>query len=113
MKLRTVKLILVLVAAGLLATSAGAADNENVTQFKALKCNMCHSLEKFEVEATITKAEMLGPDLSDVGSTRDAEWMKKWILQEVEIEGKTHKSKWKGTPKELEAVATWLATLKK
>ncbi|HVS64372.1 MAG TPA: hypothetical protein VMT85_12815 [Thermoanaerobaculia bacterium] len=109
------KLVLCLSVAGLLLAGAGAAEDEdkNVKLYETLKCNMCHALERFGVEATVTKADMLGPDLGDVGSQRDAEWLKKWLLQEVELEGKSHKSKWKGTPKDLEAISAWLATLKK
>jgi len=116
MKLRTIpKLALLLTVAGLLLASAGAAadKDKNVILFETLKCNMCHSLERYEIEATVTKEEMLGPDLGDVGDRHDAEWIRKWLLQEVDKDGKNHKSKWKGTDKDLENLAAWLTTLKK
>lgn len=118
MKFKTpLALILFLSIFGLVAATASAAEHKdaekNVAQFTTLKCNMCHSLERFEVKATITKEEMLGPDLGYVGDQHDAEWITQWLEGKVELEGKTHKSKWKGTAKDLEEISAWLATLKK
>jgi hypothetical protein len=115
---RTLSPILLLLAALVLAGApAIAADEkanqEGVAEFKTLECNKCHALARFEVEPTIKSEKMHGPDLGEIGSTHDAEWMQKWLLKEVELEGKTHKSKWEGTPKQLESISAWLASLKK
>lgn len=113
MKLKTPSLLFFLFSTiGLLAASAATAD-QGVDQFKALKCSMCHPMASHDVEATIKKVEMQGPDLSTIGDEHDAAWLKKWLLQEVELEGKKHKSKWKGSTEDLEAISAWMATLKK
>jgi hypothetical protein len=93
--------------------SPSLADDKEAADFKALECNKCHAMARFEITPTIKSEKMHGPDLGEIGSERDAEWIQKWLLKEVELEGKTHKSKWDGTPKQLEAIATWLANLKK
>ena len=80
--------------------------------FEELKCNRCHALEKFEIEATTTSEKMLGPDLSDVGAKRDAEWLAKFLQREIELDGSKHKSPWKGDEKQLESLSKWLASLR-
>lgn len=97
-------------------SSASAAtqgdDAKAVKQFVALECNKCHALERFDVEATIKSEKLKGPDLSAVGSERDAAWIRAWILKETDIDGVKHKAKWEGTNKQLDSVSDWLATLK-
>ncbi|HVS15577.1 MAG TPA: hypothetical protein VMV46_16755 [Thermoanaerobaculia bacterium] len=113
---RPIATVLFMIAAlALLGASAGVADahEKGVAEFKALECNKCHALARFAVEPTIKSEKMHGPDLGEIGSTHDAEWMQKWLLKEVELEGKTHKSKWEGTPKQLESISAWLASLEK
>jgi hypothetical protein len=60
----------------------------------------------------IQSEKTAGPDLSKVGGLHDAAWIVKWCMREVEKDGKTHKSEYKGTKEDLQAIADWLATLK-
>ena len=46
------------------------------------KCNRCHAVQTREIEATVKSEKMKGPDMSNVGSERDAAW-----IQRVRDEG--------------------------
>jgi cytochrome c len=90
---------------------AKADDAANVKLFEDKKCNMCHSIDSQKV--TKKMASSKAPDLSDVGSTRDAAWITKWLNKEVELNGKKHMGTWNGTPEEQKTLTEWLASLKK
>ena len=92
--------------------SQEAADASTVSPlFEELKCNRCHALSRFEIVATTSSEKMRGPDLSDVGSTRDAEWLTSFLEREVEVDGNKHKSPWKGDDEQLAKLTEWLAKL--
>ena len=99
--------VFALVAAGARADEAAAKG-----AFEANKCSNCHSIEKLGMKRKIASEKTAGPDLSAVGSKHDAAWIVKWCMREVEKDGKTHKSEYKGTKDDLQAIADWLATLK-
>jgi mono/diheme cytochrome c family protein len=101
-------------AAVLLFFGGGARADEAAAKkaFDANKCSNCHSIEKLEMARKIQSEKTAGPDLSKVGTKHDAAWIVKWCMREVEKDGKTHKSEYKGTKEDLQAVADWLATLK-
>ena len=103
------------------ASAARAADGKAV--FTQLKCNSCHAIasqgikvveeEDAEAEAEDEGEDVQKPsDLSDVGSKRTAAWIKDWLTKKVDVDGKKHRKKFDGKPAELEALATWLASLK-
>ena len=68
------------------------------------KCSMCHKIEGV--------GGKLGPDLLDVGSRRDAEWIKGFLKDPKSVIPGTKQPPFKGTDEELEAVATYLGSLK-
>ena len=88
------------------------ADEAGKKAFLTEKCDQCHSIKTHEIERTIASEKMWGPDLSGVGLTRDAEWMEKFTLKEVELDGKNHKNTFKGTKKSLATITAWLAEQK-
>lgn len=81
--------------------------------FVAMKCNMCHSIESQEVTAKTKSDKMKGPDLSNVGNEKKAEWITGWLQKKEEIDGKHHKGKFSGTDEQLKELVDWLGTLKK
>lgn len=108
------------VAPAATATTSPEAAAEGREIFLRSKCNTCHTIEALgiaqlsaEVEGEEEDEELKPKDLSDVGSTRDADWIKGWLTKQVEIDGKTHRKRFGGKPPELDALATWLAGLKK
>ena len=93
--------------------------------FVSYKCTSCHSIETEKIEKKKTEpAEGAAPsaeasaapsktsDLSGVGAKKDAAWISKYLMKEEKLEEKLHKTKFKGTPAELTALSSWLATLK-
>ena len=102
------------------AGAARAADGKAV--FTQLKCNSCHAIssqgikvveeEGEEAEEEGDDAASKPKDLSDVGTHRTAAWIKDWLMKKVDLDGKKHRKKFEGKPADLEALATWLATLK-
>jgi cytochrome c551/c552 len=88
-----------------------AADGKAL--FESKKCNLCHSIESQGI--TKKSEKMKGAELSDAGNTvESADWLKKFMTQEVMGEdGKKHQKKWSGTDEELDAIVTWVMSLKK
>jgi len=105
--------IAILFVAFLVSFSSVALADDAAAQklFVDKKCNTCHSIESAKIEKKMASSK--APDLSDVGSTRNAEWITKWLNKEVELNGKKHMPTWSGTPEEQKTLADWLASLKK
>ena len=80
--------------------------------FVDLKCTSCHSVKAQGIEGKATDPSDKIVDLSKVGAERNADWIKKYLNKEVDIKGKKHKKAFKGSPAELNDLATWLAGLK-
>ena len=104
-----------LLGAGAPAIAAeGGAGPPGMQAFVALKCSLCHSVESLGIERKSKSEKTKGPDLSTVGSSHDAAWLKRWLREEVaNADGKKHGKAFKGTPEQLEQITGWLATLKK
>ena len=92
--------------------AVGAAQDAGQKAFEANKCSNCHSVEKVGIARKIQSEKMAGPDMSKIGDKRDAAWIVKFALREVELDGKQHKSEYKGTKEDLQAIADWLASMK-
>jgi hypothetical protein len=96
-----------------LGLPAGASAQDAAKEaFEANKCSNCHSIEKLGIARKIQSEKMAGPDLSRIGDKHDAAWITKFVMREVELEGKQHKSEYKGTKEDLQAIAAWLAGMK-
>ena len=119
-------------AALLAACVAGAAETkappgktpDGKELFLSGKCNTCHSIQAEKIErkkaataasetAAAPTAAKKKPDLSGVGVDHGAPWLIQYLNKEVKLDEKMHPSlKYKGTPDELQMLASWLATLK-
>ena len=53
---------------------------------------------------------MRGSDLTGVTSRHEAEWIGRYIRQEIEKDGARHKKKFKGSDDDLKALIAWLET---
>lgn len=103
--------ILVLAFVVCFASVSNADDPAGQKLFMEKKCNSCHSIDSLKIEKKMASSK--GGDMSNIGATRDAEWVTKWMNKEVDLEGKKHPAAWTGKPEELKTLADWLATLKK
>lgn len=112
-----------LLAAGAMRGESVGADGKSV--FLAAKCNKCHEIKSLGVTSLPQDdldEEEKSPvtDLSAAGKGRDADWLRQWLNRKIDKEslhkpGKkvTHKKKWNGSEDDLQALVTWLLTLKK
>lgn len=105
-------LTLALLLVGLLAGAGVNRENmpDGKTLFVASNCNSCHSIAAQGIRKT---GESDAPDLSGCGLRHNADWIVKYLNKQVDIDGKKHKKKWKGTSGDLATVAGWLSGLKR
>jgi cbb3-type cytochrome oxidase cytochrome c subunit len=76
--------------------------------FMDSKCTKCHLVESLEITSKKDDAK----DLSNIGADHDAEFLKKYLVKEETLAKKKHKTKFKGSEAELDALVNWLLTLK-
>ena len=84
------------------AVFADAAKGEPV--YKSHQCSMCHKVNG--------SGGKKGPDLSAVGTQRDAEWLAKYLVNPKAMLPKGTMPPAKVTPAELKDLVTYLETLK-
>jgi cytochrome c2 len=72
--------------------------------YSAKRCAACHAIQG--------KGGKLGPPLSSIASKRDAQWLKAFLKDPKTINPESKMSPFKGTEEELEALVTYLLTLK-
>lgn len=96
----------VVVMAAVLASQPARADAtaaQGAQVYKTLRCSMCHKIQG--------SGGKVGPDLTDVGTRRDAAWLQKYL---PDPKGTTPKSKMppvKATPEDLAALVAYLTSL--
>ena len=71
-------------------------------------CGECHGVKVAQINPTTRNAQNKGPDLTGIGEKYQPGWIKKYIMEEAEIEGKSHKKKFKGSDEELQVLVDWL-----
>lgn len=72
------------------------------------KCNMCHTVKSVGIESKKSDAS----DLSNVGAEMKSEDMIKYLKKEMKLNGKDHKTAFKGSDEDLKKLVDWLSTLK-
>lgn len=72
------------------------------------KCNMCHTVKSVGIESKKSDAT----DLSNVGAEMKSEDMIKYLKKEMKLNGKDHKTAFKGSEEDLKKLVEWLSTLK-
>jgi len=76
--------------------------------FVEKKCTTCHTVSS--VEVTSKKKDAV--DLSNAGASGNSEFLTKYLNKKEKIDGKDHKTAFKGTEAELKTLTEWLAGLK-
>lgn len=79
--------------------------------FMDQKCNVCHSIESQSIVKKTATSK--GPDLSNIGAEKSAEWIQKFLNKEETLNNKKHSKSWAGKKEDLTTLSAWLATLKK
>ena len=78
--------------------------------FLDAKCQTCHTVESADIKSDKT---LRGGDLSKVGDEFKADWLKKYMMKEVDLNEKKHPSKaWKADDEGFDELVKWLASLK-
>jgi mono/diheme cytochrome c family protein len=98
--------------AGLLAVCGGGganAQDAGKDAFLAQKCNQCHAVSSAGIVATATSEKMKGPDLTGEIAKLGVDWARKFVVREVQKDGKQHKKEYKGSAEDLDAILAWLA----
>ena len=90
------------------AYSFGADEPDGKKIFIDRKCNSCHSVSVAGIECKKKKAY----DLSKVGDSKKADFLEKYLTKKEKINGKEHKTAFRGTEEELKAISKWLGSLK-
>ena len=95
---------------------ADAKSSSGKDIFMKYKCNSCHAVKAEDIQKKESKKkkkkERKAPDLSSVGLERDLEWLNKYQMKKIKIDGKKHPKKFKGTDEELQSISNWLLGLK-
>ena len=86
-----------------------ATDGQDL--FVEEKCDRCHAIASLGIEATTKSDRMRGPDLGETDQQRTAEWIVRYVAKQIELDGKSHRTTYKGTQENLEAIAKWLSQL--
>ncbi len=92
--------------------------------FEEYECVGCHMVSAYGMSVVQMEEEedddwgdeedvIEPPDLSDVGLKRDAPFMANYLRKRVDIEGRKHKKRFKGSKEELKQLVLWLTTLRK
>ncbi len=114
-------LILPLLPASVLGEEAEkeeVAVPEGQTAFLKSKCNLCHTVVAVGIGEPREEPEdedddvALPPDLSFVGSSREAEWTTLYLQKKETIDGNKHKKRYKGKDEDLAVLVDWLVSLK-
>ncbi len=122
-------LLLLLVAATLITTVTAVVGNQDeaLKIYEKYGCRECHAISalKIGVDKSIVPAEdddgwgddteeeaIEPPDLSNVGTVRDAKWISKWMRKKIDIDGIMHKKRFQGSKEERHIIALWLESLK-
>ena len=90
------------------AYSFGPADPDGKQIFVDSKCTSCHTVQT----AGVTSKKKDATDLSKVGDTRKADFLRNYLMKKEKINGKEHKAAYKGNDKDLDVLVKWLESLK-
>lgn len=72
--------------------------------YSEMKCAMCHKMEGV--------GGKIGPELSGVGSRKDAQWIKGFLKDPKSVIPDTKQPPFKGTDEQLDALVAYLTSLK-
>ena len=113
MKLKILMFVVLAAIVGITIKSVAqdaAAPKDGKAIFLESKCINCHQISSLAIESKKKSGNI--PDLSGVGLKRNADFIKKFITKEEEIDGKKHAIAFKGEAADLDMLAKWLETLK-
>lgn len=105
--------LILLVVSFLFGTLSFAAmdDPAGKKVFADKKCTTCHTVEDQGITLEVKKDNIR--DLSNAGKVGDVAFISGYLKKSEKINDKAHPMAFRGTDEELNALAEWLASLKK
>ncbi len=86
-----------------------AGVNEGKQVFLDKGCTNCHTVTAQGIES---KKMMDAPDLSTVGTKHDGDFLLKFLRKKIDLNGKKHQKKFKGSKADFMKLQKWLLSLK-
>lgn len=109
-----VRKVATFITAAALTTTLGlglaAADGKDL--FKSSGCTKCHSVKAAEITKEDGSEAKGEKELSKAGAKLDKAACITFQKKESDLEGKKHPKKFGGSDADLDAICTWIATLK-
>ncbi len=109
------QLVLLVAVGGILLLMFGRVPAQDVPKedgqkvFMDSKCSSCHSVASIGLKK---KPNQKAPDLSAVGTKRDAKFVMNYLKKKEAINGAKHLIAFKGDDKDLALLASWLESMK-
>lgn len=110
MSIRRISAALLLLAAASLAAPALAETPAGQAAFLAQGCNTCHAVPAAGIEAKLKLPTLKAPALPTSPMPEDA-WLRDYLMQKTEHDGKKHAKKWGGSDEDLSTMLAWLRGL--
>jgi mono/diheme cytochrome c family protein len=110
MKNITIYLILVLSIVALYGFAYAIAGNDEPEGKKIFvdnKCNMCHTIKSVGIESKKSDAT----DIVQLEKEKNAEFWMNYLMKKEKLNGKDHKTAFKGKEEDLKKLVDWLMTL--
>ena len=71
-------------------------------------CGECHGVKSAEIKPKTKNNQDKGADLGGIGEKYQEGWIKRYVKQEEDHDGKSHRKKFKGSDEELQVLVDWL-----
>ena len=93
---------------GLATPAPTLADDDGREIFLNESCDACHGVRVAGIEPRRRRARRRGPDLTNLAARRTDAWLSRYLQQEIDLDGRRHKTGFKGSDEELQALVDWL-----
>jgi mono/diheme cytochrome c family protein len=110
MKNITIYLLLVLSVVALYGFAYAIADNDEPAGKKLFidnKCNMCHTVKLVGIESKKSDAS----DIKTLDKEKSTEFWMQYLMKKEKLNGKDHKTAFKGSEEDLAKIVEWLLTI--
>ncbi len=87
---------------------AGNDEPDGKKLFVDYKCNMCHTVKSVGIESKKSDAD----DIVQLEAEKNAEFWMKYLMKQEKLNGKDHKTAFKGKEEDLQKIVDWLMTIK-
>lgn len=94
---------------GFAYTIANEDEPEGKKLFVEYKCNMCHTVKSVGIESKKSDAH----DIVQLDNEKNTEFWLNYLMKKEKLNGKDHKTAFKGGEEDLRKLVDWMMALKK